>query len=183
MTKCPMCQKQKSEYEMRPLLNVKELQVAQELSEDKNEREVGGTKVDIVCRSCWEEVLKNRTKEEVIEMFETLCGLLFEMDKKAKDMQGVIEKTPMPYPTWPTVTVPHADPNVFPMPNQGPIWIGPGPLNPHDPNIVFCGGGSTASNPDDPRITVQNNSEFPGNLLRQGTWINKMALLTAGDCV
>lgn len=119
MTKCPVCQKDKSEYEMRPLFNVKEIKVSSELSGEKNEREIGGAKLDMVCRSCWEEVLKGKTKEEIMEMFETLCGLLLELDRKRSgDLNDWIEKMRTPAPP------PSQIPLVFPSLPQINPWVG-----------------------------------------------------------
>jgi hypothetical protein len=129
--KCPVCQKQKSEYEMRPLINVAELQVGAELSGEKSEKDIGGTKVDVVCRSCWEAILKTKSKEEVIEMFETLCGLLFEMEKRAVTPTYVPAINPGGYqvgnPPWLT-------------PNQRDFIVG-------TPSIVPCGTAVAVEQP------------------------------------
>lgn len=91
MTKCPVCDKPKSEYEMRPLINVEELKVADQMSEQSSEREVGGAKLQMVCRACWAHILSGKTHAEVVEMMETLAGLLLELDRRAKT-------PPMPQP-------------------------------------------------------------------------------------
>jgi hypothetical protein len=85
MTKCPVCQKPKSEYEMRPLIDVKEIKVADKLTEESSEREVGGAKLQIVCRQCWTAILSSMTKEEVMEMMETLAGLILEMERRHQE--------------------------------------------------------------------------------------------------
>ena len=80
--KCPVCQKDKTEMEFRPLINVDELKVGNSLSDQKSEREVGGAKLQMVCRNCWQHILQNKTPDEIIEMLETICGLLLEMDRR-----------------------------------------------------------------------------------------------------
>lgn len=94
MVKCVLCGKQRAEFEMRPLVNLDELKVGNALAEaDKAdgaeaERDVGGSKVQVVCRSCWHGILESKDKAEVIEMMETLCGLLFEIDRRARDAEA-----------------------------------------------------------------------------------------------
>lgn len=120
MTKCPVCQKPKSEYEMRPLIDVKEIKVADKLTEESSEREVGGAKLQIVCRSCWTAILASMTKEEVMEMMETLAGLILEMERRHQEKLTTIQLQPTnvggmeeiekyfqrpvaPVPSWPHI--------------------------------------------------------------------------------
>jgi len=94
MVKCVLCGKQRAEFEMRPLVNIDELKVGNALAEtDKAEgaeaeRDVGGSKVQVVCRQCWHAILESKDKAAVIEMMETLCGLLFEIDRRARDAEA-----------------------------------------------------------------------------------------------
>jgi hypothetical protein len=96
--KCPVCGKSKSAFEMRPIVNVDELKVGAAMSEEKSEQDVAGAKVDVVCRDCWMALLKERSKEEVIEILETICGVLMEADNRMKertpsfDFREIIEK-------------------------------------------------------------------------------------------
>lgn len=153
MTKCQLCGKDKTEYEMRPLINVAELKMGEAMTEEKSEREIGGAKLQIVCRGCWQHILENKEKGEVIEMMETLCGLLFEVDRKQHErnaalMGEIIEKvanpvrkiTMIPAKSQPFPTFPQYEeddrygPALIPMvpqpwtsPNtaQSPQWIKP----------------------------------------------------------
>jgi hypothetical protein len=112
MTKCPVCQKPKSEYEMRPLIDVKEIKVADKLTEESSEREVGGAKLQIVCRQCWTHILSNMTKEEVMEMMETLAGLILEMERRhsqqitmqpvgdMSEIEKYLQRPVAPTPSW-----------------------------------------------------------------------------------
>lgn len=152
MMKCPVCNKSKSAFEMRPIVNVEELKVGAAMSEEKTEQEVAGTKVDVVCRDCWMTLLKNRSKEEVIEIMETICGILMEADSRMKqhrnpfELADIIEKqypiggtggkiysVPCGSPQTPPQTLPNAVP--WPMPGGGglTVWGGTGtastPLN------------------------------------------------------
>jgi len=98
MMRCPVCGKSKSAFEMRPIVNIEELKVGAAMSEEKTEQDVAGAKVDVVCRDCWMALLKNRSKEEVIEILETICGVLMEADNRMKertpsfDFREIIEK-------------------------------------------------------------------------------------------
>lgn len=98
MMKCPVCGKSKSAFEMRPIVNIEELKVGAAMSEEKTEQDVAGAKVDVVCRDCWMALLKNRSKEEVIEIMETICGILMEADNRMKertpsfDFREILEK-------------------------------------------------------------------------------------------
>jgi len=84
MIKCPVCGKQKSAFQMRPIVNIEELRVGAAMSDQPTEQEVAGQKVDVVCRDCWMQILNSRSKEEVIEILETICGVLMEVDNKMK---------------------------------------------------------------------------------------------------
>lgn len=91
MMKCPVCSKDKTLYEMRPLINVRELMVGNELSEQKSEQEVGGAKLQMVCRNCWQAILDSKEKSEVIEILETLAALLLEQDRKHREQAKAFE--------------------------------------------------------------------------------------------
>lgn len=132
MINCPVCQKQKAETEMRPLINVAELKVGATLAEAKVEREIAGAKLQIVCRACWAAILAAMPKEDVIEMMETLSILLFEMEKRAapamianeewiEKFKGGFNQQPMLPPPW------AIQPQVYkqPMVPQGPQWVAP----------------------------------------------------------
>jgi len=82
-----MCSKDRSELEMRPLVNVDELKAGNIIGDckDEGEREIGDGLVNVVCRSCWLELLNTKSKDEIIEIFETICGLLFEIDRRYKE--------------------------------------------------------------------------------------------------
>ena len=138
MTKCQLCGKDKTEYEMRPLINVAELKMGEAMTEEKSEREIGGAKLQIVCRGCWQHILENKEKGEVIEMMETLCGLLFEIDRKQHErnaalMGEIIEKAANPIRRITMIPSPNAQPS--PMVPQyeeddryGPALV---PMNPN----------------------------------------------------
>ena len=87
MTNCVMCGKSRSELEMRPLVNVEELKAGNIIGEckEEGEREIGDAPVNVVCRYCWLDLLNTKSKAEVIEIFETICGLLFEIDRRYKE--------------------------------------------------------------------------------------------------
>jgi hypothetical protein len=85
LLKCPVCQKDKADCEFRPLINVKELSVGNALSEQDSGRDVGGAKLQMVCRNCWQAILDSKEKSEVIEIMETLAGLLLEIDRRRKE--------------------------------------------------------------------------------------------------
>lgn len=103
MKRCVLCGNQRAEFEMRPLVNVKELALGNQLSEaDKApdveaERKVGDSVLQIVCRSCWLEILNTKDKATILEMFETICGLLFEMDRRVRER----ERAQRPVAEWP----------------------------------------------------------------------------------
>jgi len=82
--KCPVCGKDRSEFEMRPLVNVEELAVGDAMSDQDSKQDVGGARVHVVCRSCWLALLDGKSKAEVMELLETICGILFEV-AKARD--------------------------------------------------------------------------------------------------
>jgi hypothetical protein len=88
-----MCGKDRSELEMRPLVNVDELKAGNIIGEckEEGEREIGDGQVNVVCRYCWLDLLGTKTKDEIIEIFETICGLLFEIDRRYKEEK----KTPL----------------------------------------------------------------------------------------
>jgi len=131
MLKCPVCGKQKTLLEMRPLINVKELAMGNELSEQDGEREVGGAKLQMVCRNCWSAILETKEKEEVIEILETLSALLIEIDRRNREQAHlpslvgqIVEKDiqlpscapePPPFipsrPNWPGIRRFAPDPN------------------------------------------------------------------------
>lgn len=83
--KCPVCGKDKTLYEMRPLINVRELSIGNQLSEQKAEQEIGGAKLQMVCRNCWQAILDSKDKSEVIEILETLSALLLELDRRQRE--------------------------------------------------------------------------------------------------
>jgi hypothetical protein len=147
MMKCPVCSKDKTLYEMRPLINVRELSVGNDLSEQKAEREVGGAKLQMVCRNCWQAILDSKEKSEVIEILETLAALLLEQDQRHREqakkfeLVETIEKarvsraTPFVAPSHPQYPNPFRDdeyrtpvypPNGSPWgmpPTVGPSWV------------------------------------------------------------
>jgi hypothetical protein len=150
MTKCQLCGKDKTEYEMRPLINVAELKMGEAMTEEKSEREIGGAKLQIVCRGCWQHILENKEKGEIIEMMETLCGLLFEIDRKQHErnaalMGEIIEKAASPIRKITMITRPAI--NLQPMVPQyeeddssnAPIVapLMPQPLAPSWPNTAL----------------------------------------------
>jgi hypothetical protein len=114
---------------MRPLVNVDELAVSHALSDtkgDEAERAIGDATLQVVCRACWHEILAAKDKGEVVEMFETICGLLFELQNRAIAMQqdAVIEKKAVrTFPngtdivTFRPAVNPH--PNVIPLKHPG----------------------------------------------------------------
>lgn len=126
MVTCVLCGKQRAEFEMRPLVNLDELKVGNALAEpDKaagveSEREVGGSKLQIVCRSCWHAILESKDKAAVIEMMETLCGLLFEVDRRAREALPKVVHIPL--------SRGHADEIIEKWHHsRGPVWRGPTP--------------------------------------------------------
>lgn len=142
MTKCVLCGKARAENEMRPLINIDELAVGNALSEADEqdgveaEREVGGAILQVVCRSCWHAILESKEKGDIIEMLETLCGLLFEVERRRQEERdhqirsaqvggwGAVGGGP------PHLTHPSRDPSIIEkhgnqrwVPNTaGPIW-------------------------------------------------------------
>lgn len=131
MKKCPVCSKDKSEFEMRPLVNVEELDVGDVMSERDTKEDVGGAKLHVVCRSCWLTVLKDKSKDEIMELLETICGLLLEVGKAKKESWGgasfepsiLIEKATK-YPFVPP-SAPIGVPNIS-FPGNGDFLIGNG---------------------------------------------------------
>ena len=127
MIKCPVCGKQKSAFQMRPIVNIEELKVGAAMSDQPTEQEVAGQKVDVVCRECWMQILNSRTKEEVIEILETICGVLLEADSRMKERpfhfgDVVIEKGVAP-PSFPNIInqpLPHI--YIDNQPPQSPKW-------------------------------------------------------------
>jgi hypothetical protein len=107
---CPVCHKNKADCEFRPLINVKELSVGDALSEQDSGRDIGGAKLQMVCRNCWQAILDSKEKSEVIEIMETLAGLLLEIDRRRKEEAKrpsfeIIEKSrpfTFPSPGYPT---------------------------------------------------------------------------------
>lgn len=158
MVKCAVCNKKRSELDMRPLVNVDELELANGLAEagDKDgveaTREVAGSELQVVCRRCWVDILQGMDKDAVIEQMETLCGLLFEMERQkleqALERTIIIEKeretVPNPAPAWP-----FGGPLT---PTPGSPWApNPGPYSdPHRtdgywrPTQIWCHSGGTA---------------------------------------
>ena len=145
MTKCVLCGKDRAENEMRPLINIDELAVGNMLSEADEqdgveaEREVGGATLQVVCRSCWHAILESKEKGDVIEMLETLCGLLFEVERRrTEEREKQIRSAPGGWgSTAPTgggaipLTHPPYDPSVIekqrpgqwhPNDTSGPHW-------------------------------------------------------------
>lgn len=121
MTKCVLCGKARAENEMRPLINVDELAVGNALSEaDEQEgveavREVGGATLQVVCRPCWHAILESKEKGDVIEMLETLCGLLFEVERRrAEERERQLRAAP-------ALGVPWKDPAVIEKRGGGPV--------------------------------------------------------------
>lgn len=148
VVKCPVCQKDKAETEMRPLVNVAELKVGEAISDQKIERDVAGTKLQVVCRACWAAILSTKSKEEVMEMMETLVALLMEMERRAapasvlsedwvEKMKGGWNPPPLIPSQWGN------QPRVYkqPMIPQGPTWIAPQHLIGTDQGTA--GGGYT----------------------------------------
>ena len=147
MVKCAVCNKKRSELDMRPLVNVDELDLANDLAGagDKDgveaTREVAGSELQVVCRRCWIDILKGMDKDDVIEQLETLCGLLFEIERKAVEQASermvIIEKERnplLPLPTGPVPAVP-LGPYVAPFPIPTPMAPVPGSPwapTPHD---------------------------------------------------
>ncbi len=126
MLKCPVCGKDKTEMEMRPLINVAELKAGNILSDQKSEREVNGAKLQMVCRPCWGAILASKTQEEVVEILETICGLLLEVERRRvqeraslvpSGMEEIVEKAKRVSPLFPTPTFPPMYPSV-PQPND-----------------------------------------------------------------
>jgi len=119
-----MCGKDRSELEMRPLVNVDELKAGNIIGDckDEGEREIGDGLVNVVCRSCWLDLLGTKTKDEIIEIFETICGLLFEIDRRYKEEKKE-EKVPLQIGgsgiTWDTT-----NPGIYTIPcdTSGTIW-------------------------------------------------------------
>jgi hypothetical protein len=160
MLKCPVCGKDKTLYEMRPLINVRELAVGNELSEQKAEREVGGAKLQMVCRNCWQAILDSKEKSEVIEILETLSALLLEQDQRHREqakkfeLVETIEKVrPFTFPS-PGITPPYAHPGSPPpwgIQPIGPSWV----VGQQGARINW---GSIQSLGDDlTRLTLSNN--------------------------
>jgi len=121
MKRCPVCGKDKAEFEMRPIVNVEELAMGDAVSDASSKEDVGGAKLHVVCRQCWLALLESRSKEEVVELLETISGILFEVAKaKAKAaFSPIIEKMPMiGTPTFP-------QPQIAPLGGHG-TWIDPG---------------------------------------------------------
>ncbi len=138
MVTCAVCNKKRSELDMRPLVNVDELDLANELSEagDKEgveaTREVAGAELQVVCRRCWVDILSGMEKDDIIEQLETLCGLLFELERRkveeAATRTVIIEKERdplLPIPTGPPM-VPIGPLAPMPtLPRPGTPWASP----------------------------------------------------------
>lgn len=149
MTKCVLCGKDRAENEMRPLINIDELAVGNMLSEADEqagveaEREVGGAMLQVVCRSCWHAILESKEKGDVIEMLETLCGLLFEVERRRKSEQARQPRgTLSPTPGWGGVG---AGPTSIPCSPGGvvPLTFPPHVGHPvNDPSIIEKSRGS-----------------------------------------
>lgn len=139
MTKCVVCGKRRAENEMRPLINIDELEVGNLLSEADEqdgveaEREVGGASLQVVCRSCWHAILESKEKGDVIEMLETLCGLLFEVERRRNEEKArqIRRAETAPTPGWGGVgsgggviplTHPPRDPSVIEK-HYNPHWV------------------------------------------------------------
>lgn len=150
MIKCPVCGKQKSAFQMRPIVNIEELKVGAAMSDQPTEQEVAGQKVDVVCRDCWMQILESRTKEEVIEILETICGVLLEADSRMKDNRWrggdfIIEKLAHPIVQSP------------PPPTQPGIYINVDP----PPSVMWgdrinLSNGTSGANSSNPSLTFSN---------------------------
>lgn len=129
MKRCPVCGKDRSEFEMRPIVNVEELAMGDAVSDASSKEDVGGAKLHVVCRSCWLALLESRTKEEVVDLLETISGILFEVARRQAEHKWpdgfVLEKAEVP----PAVRI-QPMPNIYPT---GHIWV--------DPYMVMPGGG------------------------------------------
>lgn len=122
--KCPVCGKDKTLYEMRPLINVRELSIGNQLSEQKAEQEIGGAKLQMVCRNCWQAILDSKDKSEVIEILETLSALLLELDRRQREQAKLaqveerIEKSRARQPILVPFDLDQWRPNT-----EGPTWV------------------------------------------------------------
>jgi hypothetical protein len=134
MKKCPVCGKDKSEFEMRPLVNVEELAVGDAMSDQDSKQDVGGAKVHVVCRSCWLALLDGKSKAEIMELLETICGILFEVARERREKglwaepAVLIEKmSTFPHPIMPMLAVSPCCPTLIPFPGStGDIQISDG---------------------------------------------------------
>lgn len=118
MTNCVLCGKSRSDLEMRPLVNVAELKAGNIIGDckEEGEREIGDGLVNVVCRGCWLALLESKSKDEIIEIFETICGLLFEIDRRYK------EEKKQALQVGGGATFEFADPGQYTIPNSGTIW-------------------------------------------------------------
>lgn len=140
MMKCPVCQKDKADCEFRPLINVKELTVGDTITEQDSGRDVGGAKLQMVCRNCWQAILESKDKSEVIEIMETLAGLLLEIDRRRKEeakkssFETIEKSPPFAHPGHPPYLRPFRDDAIgitpsYPgtplwgVPPIGPTWV------------------------------------------------------------
>jgi hypothetical protein len=69
---------------MRPIVNIEELKMGAAMTEQPTKQKMAGAEVDVICRDCWITLLNNRSKEEIIEILETICGLMMEVDNRMK---------------------------------------------------------------------------------------------------
>jgi len=126
--RCPVCGKDKSEFEMRPIVNAEELAMGDAVSDGDSKEDVGGAKLHVVCRSCWLALLETRSKEEIVELLETISGILFEIARaqaQAPSMSEIIEKA-QKMPMVPSPSQP-LQPHIYPtFPSGGLPWWGTG---------------------------------------------------------
>jgi len=140
MKRCPVCGKDKSEFEMRPIVNVEELAMGDAVSDVDSKEDVGGAKLHVVCRACWLALLESRSKEEIVELLETIAGILFEVARvqiRVPQMSEVIEKFKK-MPMIPSPSVPQIQPLTYPQPQIAPGGWGTGVS---DGSSMPLGGG------------------------------------------
>jgi hypothetical protein len=160
---------------MRPLVNVAELKAGNIIGDckEEGEREIGDGSVNVVCRYCWLELLGSKTKDEIIEIFETICGLLFEIDRRYKEekKQALQVGGGSVGFEWAT------DPNIYTIPSGGTIW-----KTTDDSTITITGTSSdhlyTTGNSNTITFDTTNTSMSSGTLFNLG---NQWEGLTSND--